>query len=177
MNKAAFENKSLVYITMIAYSMNLLFSLFGYLCQDHSSAQILLYQIGNAAAITAGVMAGRYTGLRGQQVAASGYVLMAITHGISLAALGRQSISAEKGMTMALPMIPALIFMFWCSLYPVWLRISGLIPICLFTLVYVNVQLGYSYFGWPLETGYGTLQVIEVLWAVYLLKDWKQNNP
>jgi hypothetical protein len=72
-------------------------------------------------------------------------------------------------------MIPALIFMFWCSLYPLWLRILGILPIIFFTLVFVNVQLGHSYFGWPLTLGYGTLQGIEILWGIFLMKDWKQN--
>lgn len=174
MSKSDFENKSLVFIIIIAYIFNLIFSLIGYLCTHSSNEQTLCYQIGNAFAISAAVMAARYTGLRGQHVSASGYILLGITHGISLAALSRVSINVDRGMTMVMPMIPALICMFWCSLYPLWLRISAIIPISLFTLVYVNVLLGYSYFGWPLALGYGTLQIIEVLWGIYLVKDWKK---
>lgn len=173
MNKAELENKSLIYIIVISYLLNLLFSIIGYLCIEYSIRQILLFQIGNAFAISASVMAGRYTGLRGQHVAASAYILLGITHGISLAALSRQSISVDRGMTMVMPMIPALVFVYWCNLYPLWLRLSAIIPIFCFTLVYINVLLGYSYFGLPLTFGYGTLQIIEVLWAYYLVKDWK----
>lgn len=176
MNKPEFENKSLVYIIAISYFFNLIFSVLGYLCLNSTIQQTLLYQIGNAFAISASVMAGRYTGIRGQHVAASGYILLGITHGISLAALNRMSMNVDRGMTMVMPMIPALISIFWCNLYPLWLRLLGVIPIGLFTLVYVNVLLGESYFGWPLVLGYGTLQVIEVLWGIYLWKDWKQNK-
>ena len=137
---------------------------------------MLLYQIGNACAISGSVMAARYTGLQGQQVAASAYILLGITHGISLAALGRASINVERGMTMVMPMIPALIFMFWCELYPKWLRLAGVIPILFFVLVYINVHLENSYFGWPVNAGYATLQVLEVLWGVYLFKDWQRRK-
>lgn len=175
MNKSEFENKSLVYIMLIAYVFNLIFSTIGYLCHPNSNTQMLLYQIGNSFAISGAVMAGRYTGLRGEQVAASGFILLGITHGISLAALSRISINIDRGMTMVIPLLPCLIFMFWCSLYPVWLRVLGVVPIIFSTMVYVGVQLGYSYFGWPLTLGYASLQIIEVLWAIYLFRDWKQN--
>src|SRR5207344_1538595 len=101
-----------------------------------SGIQILNYQIGNAFAISASVMVARYTGLRGQHVAASAYILLGITHGISLAALSKAGINADRGVTMAMPMIPALIFMFWCSLYPMWVRVLAIIPSILFALVY-----------------------------------------
>jgi hypothetical protein len=175
MNKSDFENKSLIVIIVVAYTLNAVFTLTGHTCFNNSNTGMLFFQIANAFAISASVMAGRYTGLRGQHVAASAYILMGIAHGISLASLSRASINVDRGMTMVIPMIPALIFIFWCNLYPLWLRILGLLPIVFFTLVFINVQLGHSYFGWPLTLGYGTLQGIEILWGIYLLKDWKQN--
>ena len=174
MVKSDFENKSLVLIILIGYILNLLFSWFGFFSIPGSGTQILNYQIGNAFAISASVMAGRYTGLRGQHVAASGYILLGITHGISLAALSKAGINADRGVTMAMPMIPALMFMFWCNLYPMWVRVLAIIPSILFALVYVNVQLGESYFGWALYSGYATLQIIEVIWGIYIFIDWKQ---
>lgn len=176
MTKIDFETKSLVYITLTAYALNLLFSVLGYLCQHVSTSQTLFFQIGNAFAILASVMAGRYTGLRGQHVAASAYILLGITHGISLAALSRTAINVDRGMTMVMPMIPALVCIFWCSLYPMWLRVMGMLPATLFALVYINVQMGAEYFGWRLEAGYGTLQLVELLWGVYLFKDWSPTN-
>ncbi|MFZ1678077.1 MAG: hypothetical protein WAT91_12430, partial [Saprospiraceae bacterium] len=147
MTKSDLEYKSLIYITALGYILNLILGWIGWLCDHGSSAQLWLYQIGNAFAISASVMAGRYTGLRGQHVAASAYILLGITHGISLAALSKVGINVEREATMAMPMIPALVFMFWCSLYPVWLRISGLIPAILFAIIYVNVQSGDAHLG------------------------------
>ena len=177
MLKSEWESKSLVFIVVVCYAGNLLFGGWGYLCQPSSMAQLLLFQIGNAFAISGSVMAGRYTGMRGQHVAASAYILLGITHGISLGAIGRSSISVDRGMTMVMPMIPALVFMFWCDLYPKWLRVAGIIPLALFTLVYINVRLGVAYYSGPLNAGYATLQILELLWGVYLWKDWQRATP
>lgn len=174
MTKADFETQSLVYIVIAAYVLDTAFSALGVLCGIGSTEQVMLFQVGNAFAITASVMAGRYTGMRGQHVAASAYILLGITRGISLAALSRSGINADRGMTMVMPMIPALAAMFWCSLYPLWLRLAGIVPMVLFAIVYVSVWLGGQYFDLPLQCGYASLQIIEILWGVYLLRDWQQ---
>ena len=87
MTKAEFENISLVLIILIGYIFNLLCSWFGFFSITGSTTQILFYQVGNAFAISASVMVARYIGLRGQHVSASAFILLGITHGISLAAL------------------------------------------------------------------------------------------
>lgn len=176
MNKADFENKSLAGIVLAAYIFNLLLGWVGVLFPYGSDEQRLLYQVGNAFAISGSVMAGRYTGLRGQHVAASAYILLGIAHGISLAALGKEGINADREATMAMPIIPALIFMLWCSLYPLWLRILGIIPILFFAVVYINVHVGNSHLDWTLYGGYGVLQITEVLWGIYLLRDCNKNS-
>src|SRR6187200_812866 len=162
MNKNNFENKSLALIILLSYLLNMIFGWGGFFFENFSYLQLLFYQIGCAFAISASVMAGRYTGLRGQHVAASAYILLGITHGISLAALSKAGINIDRESTMAMPMIPALVFMFWCNLYPFWLRLSGLLPAICFSLVYMNVHLGDTFLGWTLYLGYATLQIIEV---------------
>ena len=176
MSKSEWENQSLVVIIAVCYAGNLLIGWAGYASEPSSVLQLFLFQVGSAFAISASVMAARYTGLRGQHVAASGYILLGIAHGISLGALGRSSINVDRGMTMVMPMIPALVFMFWCDLYPKWLRAAGVIPIVIFTLVYINVHLGATYFSGPLNAGYAALQILEVVWSVYLLKDWQRHR-
>ena len=74
---------------------------------------------------------------------------------------------------MAIPMVPALIFMFWCDLYPRWLRALAVIPIGLFGSVYLDVHMA-GRFSWTLYAGYAALQTIEVLWAVYLYRDFQK---
>ena len=86
----------------------------------------------------------------------------------------RRKNSPQPAITMVMPMIPALIFMFWCELYPTWLRVVGLIPSLLFALVYVNVNVSGAFLGLPLYAGYATLHVLEVMWSVYLFNDWRR---
>ena len=176
MNKTDFEYKSLAYIVLFGYVFNLFFGWLGFFLTQGSGEQMLLYQIGNACAISASVMAGRYTGLRGQHVAASAFILLGITHGISLAALSKVGINAEREASMVMPMIPALLFMFWCDPFPKWLRMAAVIPSILFTLVFVNVHLGDHQLGWTLYAGYATLQILELLWGIYIYKDWRQQS-
>jgi hypothetical protein len=175
MSKNDFENKSLAFIILYCYILNISLGWIGFFFPNGTSIQLVLYQIGNAFAISASVMAGRYTGLRGQHVAASAYILLGITHGISLAALSTEGINVDRESTMAMPMIPALVFMFWCNIYPLWLRVSALLPAVCFTMVYMNVHLGNTSLGWTLYFGYATLQIIEVAWGVYIFRDWKKN--
>ncbi len=174
MTKNEFENKSLVFITLIGFIGNIIFGWIGALFVHGSATQVLLFQIGNAFAISASVMAGRYTGLRGQHVTASAYILLRITHGISLAALSSSGINADREATMAMPMIPALIFMLWCDLFPKWLRYLALVPSIFFVMIFTNVHMGDKFFGWTLYLGYATLQVNELLWGIYLYKDWQK---
>ncbi len=175
MSNPSFESKSLVYIVLIGYALNLLLGWIGVLYEHGSLQQTVLFQVGNAFAISASVMAGRYTGLKGQHVAASAYILLGITHGISLAALNRVGINPDREATMAMPMIPALFFMLWCALFPKWLRWAGLVPGLLFLWLYADIHMGEAFLGWTLYMGYGTLQIIELLWGVYLYRDWKKD--
>lgn len=176
MTKNEWENKSLVQIVIVCYAGNLATGWIGWFCPPESTAQLLLYQIGNVLAIAASVMAGRYTGLRGQHVAASAYILLAITHGVSFGAVNRTTVNVDRGMAMVMPMIPALVFMFWCDLYPKWVRAAGLVPAAFFTLAFINVYLGIPYQGWSLYIGYATLQMLEIVWGIYLVRDWQRNR-
>ena len=176
MLKADWENRSLVVIVVVCYAGSLVCGWTGTLYPADSIPQSLLYQIGNALAISGSVLAGRYTGLRGQHVAASAFILLGITHGIALGATSRTSINIDRGMTMVLPMFPALVFMFWCDLFPKWVRLAGLLPLAFFTLVFVNVHLGDQYRGWPLNGGYATLQILEIVWGAYMWKDWQRTH-
>ncbi|MBL7865550.1 MAG: hypothetical protein JNK10_11765 [Cyclobacteriaceae bacterium] len=175
MSKHDFEIKSLVLIVLIGYSLNFVLTFFGYVFNHETSRELLFYQIANAFAISASVMAGRYVGLRGQHVAASAYILLGIAHGISLAALSRSGINADRGIMMAIPMIPSFIFIFWCTLYPMWLRLAGLIPSGLILFVFVSVQSGDSYFGAALSTAYASLQIIELTWGYFLFRNWRHS--
>lgn len=169
--RAAFELKSLAWICMLGYLLTLLFGTIGYALPQDSYGQLLLFQLGDASGIMASVIGARYTGLRSQQVAASAFILMGITHGISLAGTGIVALNTEKSITLIMPMIPAMALMSWCLLFPIWLRALALLPAALFVYVYLRVLSGAPYFDWPTSTAYFLWNITEVLWGVYIMLD------
>jgi hypothetical protein len=168
MDRGRFENNSLATITLAGYAFALLAGTFGSLLANNSYGQLLLYQVGDACGITASVIGARYVGLRSQQVAASAFILMGITHGISLAGSGVQALNTEKSITLIMPMIPAMVLMAWCTLFPPWLRIAGLLPALLFVWVYTSVLSGGSFFDWPTTAAYSLWGLVEVCWGVFI---------
>jgi hypothetical protein len=170
------ENKAMVLLTLLGYVTNLVFGLTGYMQEHNSYYQLLCFQIGDAAGIMASVLAGRYVGLRGQHIAASAFILLGITHGISLAALGVESLNIEKGIGVVMPMIPAFLLMYWFKMTPVWLRVLALISPAAFIITYIEVLNGAPYFGWYSYIGYMSWMLVEVLWAWYLYWDLKKSS-
>ena len=176
MDKNQFELKSLVYFVLVCYIANLAISAVGVVSASKSTLQLFLYQVSSAFAIPGSVMAGRYIGIRGLHVAASGCILLGITHGVGMASLGVSSINVDRGAVLFLPILPALVSMFWCTLLPTWVRIAGVIPFAFFLLVYVTVRMGREYYSWPLSFGYGSLQILEVIWSIYFYRDWRSTD-
>ena len=174
MGSLKFEYKSLAVITAIGYSSSVLAGLMGLFFQAESYMQLLCYQVNDALAIMASVIAARYTGLRGEHVAASAFILMGITHGVSMASSGLDSFNIERGLVIIMPMVPALSLLYWCTMFPRWLRLAALVPIFFFIYMYIDVVNGGTYYGYPLMGGYISLMVLEILWSSYILKDWKQ---
>ena len=170
--RARFESHSLVLIALVGYALTFLIGTLGSLLAQNSYAQLLFFQMADACGITASVIAARYTGLRSQQVAASAFILMGITHGISLAASGIETLNSEKSITLIMPMIPAMVLMLWCELFPAWLRYLGLVPAALFVYVYIRVLAGQPYFDWPTSVAYLLWNLVEVAWAIFLLRDY-----
>lgn len=98
MGALKFEYKSLVAITVSGYGLSVLMGILGFVFPQESYTQLLCYQMNDALAIMASVIAARYTGLRGEHVAASAFILMGITHGVSMASSGLDSFNIEKGL-------------------------------------------------------------------------------
>lgn len=176
MERAVFELRSLALIALLGYVLTFLFGTLGSMLEANSYAQLLLYQMGDACGITASVIGGRYIGLRGQQVAASAFILMGITHGISLAGSGVLALNTEKSITLIMPMIPAMVLMLWCAHFPLWLRLLALVPAALFLYVYILVLSGGSFFSWPTTAAYSLWGLVEVLWGYWMFQDERRHS-
>ena len=82
------EERVLVILTLIGFTVNLIGGIVGGMAEANSRAQLLGWRIGDTGSVMAGVTASRYVGLRGFQVAAAGLVMLAISHGIAAAGSG-----------------------------------------------------------------------------------------
>lgn len=172
MNSSQGEIRSLIQLTLIGFGLNVVFGFSGYMQPPNSYLQLLFFQIADAGAIMACVLAGRYVGIKGEHVAASAFILLGITHGISLASAGVESLNIEKGIGVVMPMIPAFALMFWLSIVPLWLRLVAFISPISFIITYIQVLNGEPYFGWYSYLGYMSWMLTELAWAFYLRKDY-----
>lgn len=177
MDKIRFEHKSLVLLTLGSFLLVLAISLLGrFAFPPISYGQLLCYQLADCCGIVGAVCAARYTGLRGEHVAASAFILLGITHGISLASSGLEQFHVERGLTMVLPIIPTFLLIGWCSLFPVWLRWLPVLPLSFLLYMYVDVVTGGEYYSIIARLGYLFWMLTEILWGTYLFRDWKRQQ-
>jgi hypothetical protein len=176
MSGSGYELRSLARIGLTGYLLAFAVGLVGSMLEQNSYVQLLMFQVGDACGITSSVIAARYIGLRNQQVAASAFILMGITHGISLAGAGVESLNQEKSITLILPMVPAMLLMLWCTMFPMWLRVIALLPALLFVIVYARVLSGLPYFDWPTTAAYVLWNMVEVCWGVIMLRDHQRQT-
>ena len=177
MDKIHFEYKSLVLLTLASFLLVLVFSLIGrFAFPPVSYGQLLCYQLADSSGIVGAVCAARYIGLRGEHVTASAFILLGITHGISLASSGLEQFHVERGLTVLFPMMPTFLLVGWCSLFPLWLRWLPVLPLSLLIYMYVDVVSGGEYYSVTARLGYLFWIMTEILWAIYLFRDWRRQQ-
>lgn len=168
--KGSREVKALVAIIAIGFGLNLL-SLVGNALEANSLAQLLVFRIGDTAAMMGCIAAGRYVGGKGLHAAATAFAMLGIVHGISAGASSLSSINVEATASMIIPMIPSLILLLWCSIFPLWTRIGGVLLAIPFAAIFYRVVHGSPFFHWTVYLAYGLLAALEMSWAVLLWKD------
>lgn len=177
MDKSRLEYKSLVLITLISFLLVLAFSLVGrFAFPPITYGQLLCYQLADSSGIVGAVCAARYTGIRSEHVTASAFILLGVTHGISLASSGLDQFNVERGLAVVFPLAPTFLLIGWCSLFPMWLRWLPLIPLAFLLYMYVDVIKGGEYYSIIARLGYLFWLLIEILWGIYLFRDWKRQK-
>ena len=172
MKKQIPEITILLILMTTGYVLNLVLGITGSMYPPNSFTQITLWQIGDSMAIMASVLAGRQIGARGQNIAAAGFTLLAIAFGISFAASTFSSVNEEKLATIILPLVPALILISFCRLFPLWLRIGSLAACIPFYFIYINVlENTYDPSNMSNAIAYTGIQILGVLWSVFIFLD------
>lgn len=168
------ETQMLLKIMTVGFTMNFLFGLVGSFFPSNSYQQLISWQVGDSVAIMACILASRQIGARGQNIAAAGYTLLGIAYGVSFASSSIQSVNEEKMATIILPLVPALFLVSFCKLFPLWLRFGSLLVCLPFFFMYVNVIQGtYSPENISNMLAYSGIQLLGVLWSVFINKDYK----
>jgi hypothetical protein len=168
------ETHLLIILIFFGYISNFCFGLLGSMFPFESFAQMTCWQIGDSMAIMASVLASRQVGSRGQNLASPGYILLGIAYGVSFASSSIYAINEEKMATVLLPLLPAIVLISFCRIYPSWLRIGSLLIFIPFFMMYWTVVNGtYSNANLSNTLAYSGIQFLGVLWAFFIWKDYK----
>jgi hypothetical protein len=170
------ETRILIILLMIGYGLNFCFGMIGSFFPPESFWQMTCWQIGDSLAVMASVLASRYIGSRGQNLAAAGYTMLAIAYGVSFASSSINAVNEEKMATVTLPLVPAMILVSFCTLYPKWLRAASVLVCIPFFFIYQNVREGtYRHDNLSNTLAYAGIQLLGVLWSIMIWKDFRKN--
>lgn len=169
------ETRLLLIFISIGFISNFCLGILGSMFAPESFAQMTCWQIGDSMAIMASVLASRQVGSRGQNLAAGGYILLGIAYGVSFASSSIYSLNEEKMATVLLPLLPAIVLISFCRLYPLWLRFGSLLIFIPFFMMYWNViNRTYSNHDLSNTIAYSGIQLLGVLWVIFIWKDHKK---
>lgn len=158
----------------IGYTMNLLMGLAGAAFPPESFLQITSWQIGDASAIMASILASRYVGTKGAHIVPSGFILLGIAYGVSFAASTFDAINEDKLATVILPLLPALLLIGIGKFFPGWVRIFSILACIPFFIIYLNVINGtYSFENISNTLAYLGIQTLGIIWTVFIWRDYK----
>ncbi|MFZ1515244.1 MAG: hypothetical protein WAT21_07585 [Saprospiraceae bacterium] len=169
------EIRLMLLIMAIGFSINFIFGIVGSFFPPNSYPQMTLWQLGDSMAIMASILASRYIGSRGQNIAAAGFTLFCIAYGVSFASSSIDAVNEEKMATIILPLVPALFLISFCKIFPVWLRLGSLLVCVPFFFMYKNViQNQYSFENISNTLAYSGIQLLGVLWTIFIYKDHRK---
>ncbi len=169
------ETRLMLQFMAVGYTLTFSLGLIGSFFSNDSFPQITCWQIGDSLAIMASILAGRYLGLISQNIASSGFTLLAIAYGVSVASSGISGINSEKMATIILPLVPAIFLISFCKIFPQWVRIASLLICIPFFLVYKNVVNG-TYQADDLENtiAFSGIQIFGLVWSYVLIKHFRK---
>lgn len=168
------ETQILLRLMSLGYLLNIVCGIGGYFVfEPESRAQMTAWQFGDTSAIMASILASRYVGTRSEHLVAAGFTLLSIAYGISFSSSSFSAVNEEKMATIVLPLVPAMLLISLCKLFPLWLRMSCAMVCVPFFFVYKNVfSQVYHPDDWSNYMGYVGIQLLGVLWSIFLWKDF-----
>ena len=158
----------------IGFTINILMGIVGSFYPPESFSQITCWQIGDASAIMASILASRYIGTKGFHIVPSGFILLGIAYGVSFAASSFNAINEDKLATVILPLLPALLLIGIGRFFPPWLRLFSILACIPFFKIYLNViNDAYAFDDLSNTIAYLSIQILGILWTVFIWRDFK----
>jgi len=171
------DTKLLLVIMVIGFILNFIFGLLGSFFSPQSYAQMTFWQAGDSLAIMASALASVYLGNKEQDIAEAGFVMLGIAYGVSFASSKTNAIDEEIMASIILPLVPSLFLISFCKIFPTWLRISSILVCFPFFFMYKNViQHTYNHDNLSNILAYSGIQLLGVLWAFFIYKDYKKQK-
>ena len=170
------EIKLLITLLSIGYTVNILMGFTGSAFPPESFLQMTCWQIGDASAIMASILASRYVGTRGFHIVPAGFILLGIAYGVSFASSTFNALNEDKMATVILPLLPALLLIGIGKFFPGWIRIISILACLPFFIIYFNVINGtYSFENISNTLAYLGIQTLGIIWTVFIWKDYKSS--
>jgi len=167
------EQKVLAVVSIMGFVLNIVLGMLGTIAEENSKFQLVSWRLGDTSAVMASLAASRYVALRGFHVASTGLILLGIVHGISAAGSGIEQLYLDS-VSLALPMVPALILISWCGLFPKWSRVTGLLLIPLWIVMYYRVVFaGLSWMHVTTYLSFLLTGLLELIWGILIWRDYK----
>lgn len=177
MNKLS-DIRLLLILMSFGFVLNFLLGIVGFAFPQESFWQMTCWQIGDASAIMASILASRYVGTKGWHVVPAGFTLLGIAYGVSFASSAFNGVIEEKMAMVILPLLPALLLISMGNFFPVWVRLFSALICIPFFLVYYSVITGtYSFDSLANALAYMGLQLIGVIWTYFIWRNYKSTLP
>lgn len=166
------NEKFLPYMIITGYFLYFMGGVFGGMVfAPRSTGQMVGWQIGNAGAICASVLAGALLTKQEWHLPSAGFVILGIVHSIFFSSLVMTEIDERIFATGAIILVPAIFLINFYSVFPIWLKTIGWLSCIFFLVMYIRMLLGLFVYGeWSQLTCYSLEQATMAGWCYYFWK-------
>jgi len=168
------------FVPLLAMGGYILYLTFGFISTSfprNSFGQAASWQIGTTGAITANVLAGVWLARRGDDLAASGFTMLGIVQTVFFSSIIIREVDYRIAASGAVLMVPSMLLIACCTLFPIWVKGAGLVMCALFVVEYFAIVSGTHRADDALQTiSFISAQVLGVIWGIYFMKDARKTR-
>lgn len=147
--------------------MSFIISLIGSFLPSQSVTQTILFKIDALFAISAFACLGSKASSEKMEIPAAGFTVLAIAQGLFLAEIDNPGHwDYQSANTAVLFMVPAVIMIYYYTVFPNWLRIVGIISVIPFIILFIiRLTVGFENTSFYENIVYLIYQLITLCWA------------